>query len=64
MKRIYLLLSNGFEKSEASVFTNVMGWNQGEGKDQTELLTVGMHEKLTYTWNFTVIPEMQLSELN
>lgn len=63
MKKICLLLANGFEMSEASVFTDVMGWNQAEGNGETELITVGMHEKLTCTWNFTVIPEMQLSEL-
>lgn len=64
MKRICLLLANGFEASEASVFTDVMGWNQTDGNGQTELITVGMHEKLQCTWNFTVIPEMQLKDLN
>ena len=64
MKKICLLLANGFEMSEASVFTDVFGWNQTDGNGQTELITVGMHEKLKCTWNFTVVPEMQLKDLN
>jgi 4-methyl-5(b-hydroxyethyl)-thiazole monophosphate biosynthesis len=64
MKRICLLLADGFEMSEASVFTDVFGWNLFEGDGQTELVTVGMNEKLTCTWNFTVIPEMQLKDLH
>lgn len=64
MKRICLLLANGFEMAEASVFTDVMGWNQTDGNGQTELVTVGMHEKLKCTWNFTVVPEMRLEALN
>lgn len=64
MKRICLLLADGFEMSEASVFTDVMGWNQTDGNGQTDLITVGMHEKLTCTWNFTIIPEMQVKDLN
>lgn len=64
MKRICLLLANGFESAEASVFTDVMGWNQTDGNGQTELVTVGMHKKLKCTWNFTVIPEMLLADLD
>lgn len=64
MKKVLLLLANGFEAAEASVFTDVIGWNKLEGDGSTELITVGMREKLKCTFNFTVIPEMQLSEVN
>ena len=37
MKKICLLLANGFEMSEASVFTDVMGWNQAEGNGETDM---------------------------
>lgn len=61
MKKVLLLLANGFEAYEASVFTDVIGWNRLEGDGSTELVTCGMHDKLKSTWNFTVIPELQIS---
>jgi len=63
MKRVLLLLANGFEAFEASVFTDVFGWNQLEGDGSTELVTAGMRDSLKCTWNFTVIPEIQLCNL-
>lgn len=64
MTKILLLLANGFEASEASVFTDVMGWNKWEGDGTTEVVTVGMHPLLQCTWNFQVTPEKQLSEIS
>ncbi|EGA91434.1 DJ-1/PfpI family protein [Planococcus donghaensis MPA1U2] len=64
MTKILLLLANGFEASEASVFTDVMGWNKWEGDGSTELVTVGKHPQLQCTWNFQVIPEQQLSDIS
>ncbi len=64
MKRVLLLLANGFEAYEASVFTDVLGWNQLEGDGSTECITCGMREQLHCTWNFTVLPQMQLSQVD
>lgn len=64
MKKVLLLLANGFEAAEASVFTDVIGWNNLEGDKSTELVTVGKRDKLKCTFNFTVIPELQISEVN
>lgn len=64
MKKILLLLANGFEAYEASVFTDVLGWNRLEGDGTTHLVTCGMHEKLNCTWNLTVIPELLTSEVD
>lgn len=64
MKKVLLLLANGFEAVEASVFTDVIGWNKLEGDTTTDLVTAGMHERLKCTWNFTVIPEILISEVN
>ena len=64
MTKILLLLANGFEASEASVFTDVMGWNKWEGDGSTELVTVGKHAQLQCTWNFQVTPEQQLSDIS
>lgn len=63
MKRVCLLLANGFEAVEASVFTDVIGWNLFEGDRGTELVTVGTRDTLRCTWNFTVIPEMHIRDL-
>lgn len=64
LKKILLLLADGFEAVEASVFTDVLGWNKLEGDGSTELITAGIKETLKCTWNFTVIPEMLLNEVN
>ncbi|MBU5299123.1 DJ-1/PfpI family protein [Clostridium sporogenes] len=64
MKKVLLLLANGFEAVEASVFADVIGWNKLEGDGTTELITVGIRENLKCTFNFTVIPEMHVSEVN
>ncbi|MHB9924023.1 DJ-1/PfpI family protein [Clostridium botulinum] len=64
MKKVLLLLANGFEAVEASVFTDVIGWNKLEGDGTTELITVGIREELKCTFNFTVTPEMHVSEVN
>lgn len=63
MKKILLLLANGFEAVEASVFTDVLGWNKWEGDGSTEVVTVGLRNQLTCTWNFTVIPEKTVNEI-
>lgn len=64
MKKVCLLLPNGFEAVEASVFTDVIGWNKFEGDGTTDLITVGTREKLKCTWNFTVEPEMLIKDVN
>lgn len=63
MKKICLLLPNGFEAIEASVFTDVFGWNKDVSEGSTELVTVGTRKELKCTWNFTVLPEKVLSEV-
>ncbi|MFD9628872.1 DJ-1/PfpI family protein [Peribacillus muralis] len=64
MKKVLLLLSNGFEAVEASVFTDVLGWNKVEGDGTTDLVTVGLHKQLTCTWNFIVQPEFTIDQVN
>lgn len=64
MKKVLLLLANGFEAVEASVFTDVIGWNKSDGDGTTDLITVGIREKLKCAFNFTVVPEIHISEVN
>ena len=64
MKRVCLLLADAFEAVEASVYTDVLGWNLLEGDGTTQLVTVGTKPELNCTWNFKVIPEMLIEDLN
>lgn len=63
MKKVLLLLADGFEAVEASVFTDVLGWNKLEGNGTTQVVTAGLHDRLKCTWNFTVIPEVTLDSV-
>lgn len=63
MKKVLLLLANGFEAYEASVFTDVLGWSRAFGDIPVEVTTAGMRRKLKCTWNFTVIPEIRIDEV-
>lgn len=64
MKKVLLLLANGFESYEASVFTDVFGWNLYEGDQSTELVSVGLHSVLACTWGYSCIPMRQLNEID
>jgi 4-methyl-5(b-hydroxyethyl)-thiazole monophosphate biosynthesis len=64
MKKILLLLANGFEAYEASVFTDVLDWNKLEGDGSTKLITCGLRKNLMCTGHLTVIPELLVSEVD
>lgn len=64
MKKVLLLLANGFESYEASVFTDVFGWNLYEGDQNTELVSVGFHPVLSCTWGYSCIPMRQIEEVD
>jgi len=46
MKKILLLLADGFEIFEASVFIDVIGWNLVEGDGSTQLFTCGLKKEI------------------
>ena len=46
MKKILLLLAEGFETLEASVFIDVIGWNLTEGDGTTQLFTCGVNKEI------------------
>lgn len=64
MKKVMLLLADGFEAYEASVFTDVFGWNEWEGNGQIQLVSVGLRKELSCTWGFKVIPDRILAEVD
>lgn len=63
MSKTLILLANGFEAVEASVFTDVLGWNKWEGDGTTNTMTAALHPQLQCTWNFTVTPEILVKDL-
>jgi 4-methyl-5(b-hydroxyethyl)-thiazole monophosphate biosynthesis len=64
MKRVLLLLAEGFEMYEASVFIDVMGWNLAEGNGQTELFTCGLKKEITSTFNQKLIADYVADDVN
>jgi 4-methyl-5(b-hydroxyethyl)-thiazole monophosphate biosynthesis len=63
MKKVLLLLPNGFEIYEASVFIDVIGWNLVDGDGSTELFTCGLQKEVKSTFNQTMIVDYILSEI-
>jgi protein deglycase len=64
MKNVLLLLAQGFEEYEASVFTDVLGWSRDIGDIPVNVLTAGRRAQIKCTWNLIVAPEAQLSEIS
>ncbi|MGD9365508.1 MAG: DJ-1/PfpI family protein [Desulfobacteraceae bacterium] len=64
MKNVLLLLAQGFEECEASVFTDVLGWSKDIGDIPVKVTTAGRRSQIKCTWNFIVTPEIQLPEIS
>src|SRR6056297_895474 len=63
-KKVLLLLAQGFEEYEASVFTDVMGWSRAEGLEGVDLLTAGIRKQIKGTWNLVVETQAQLKDIH
>ncbi len=63
MKNVLLLLAQGFEEYEAGAFTDVLGWSRDIGDSPVNVVTAGRRSHIQCTWNFTVIPEIQVNEI-
>ena len=64
MKKILLLLANGFEIFEASVFIDVMGWNLVHGDGTTELFSCGLTKEIKSSFNQKFIVDYVVSEID
>lgn len=64
MKKILLLLADGFEFFEASVFIDVMGWNLAEGDGSTQLFTCGLRKEISSSFNQKLIVDYVLNEID
>lgn len=62
MKKVLLLLADGFETYEASVFIDVIGWNQVEGDHSTELYTCGLRREVKSSFNQRMVVDYLIDE--
>jgi len=63
-RKILMLLANGYETYEASVFVDVMGWNYVEGDGSTRLYTCGLRKALETSFNQHATVDFLISEVN
>ena len=64
MKKVLLLLADGFETLEASAFIDVIGWNLVEGDCSTELFTCGLKKELKSSFNQRFIVDYLVSDID
>jgi len=64
MKKVLLLLADGFEVFEASVFIDVMGWNLEEGDGSTKLYTGALRKEIKSSFNQHFVVDYVLDEID
>jgi 4-methyl-5(b-hydroxyethyl)-thiazole monophosphate biosynthesis len=64
MKKILLLLAEGFETYEASVFIDVMGWNLEEGDQSTALSSCALKREIRTSFNQKVVVDYLPDEID
>ena len=64
MKKILLLLANGFETYEASVFIDVIGWNLVDGDKSTKLFSCGLTKEVNTSFNQRFIVDCLIDEID
>ncbi|MCI0513199.1 DJ-1/PfpI family protein [candidate division KSB1 bacterium] len=61
MRKVLLLLANGFEILEGAAFADVFGWADTYGSEKIQLVTASLHPEIRATFGFKVIPEVILT---
>tara|TARA_B100001287_G_scaffold91833_1_gene76994 strand:+ start:18947 stop:19522 length:576 start_codon:yes stop_codon:yes gene_type:complete len=64
VKKILLLLADGFEILEASAFIDVMGWNLKEGDYSTQLFTCAQKKKIKSSFDQTFIVDFFIEQID
>jgi 4-methyl-5(b-hydroxyethyl)-thiazole monophosphate biosynthesis len=64
MTKTLLLLAQGFEMYEASVFIDVLGWNFIDGDKSTELAACGVRNEVTSAFGVVVKPAFVVDEID
>jgi 4-methyl-5(b-hydroxyethyl)-thiazole monophosphate biosynthesis len=63
VKKVLLLLANGFEMYEASVFIDVIGWNYVSGDRLTQLYSCGLTKEINTAFKQKVIVDYTVDEI-
>jgi protein deglycase len=64
MKKVLLLLANGFKSYEAAAFIDVIGWNYCDGDKNTRLFTCGISKKVKTSFGQSVEADHLIHEIN
>lgn len=64
MKKVLLLLADGFETFEASVFIDVIGWNFVDGDGSTQLFTCGLKKEIKSSFNQRFIVDYLVDDID
>lgn len=64
MKKILLLLADGYEPYEASVFIDVIGWNLIDGDKSTKLFSCGLKKVINSSFNQKCIVDYLVEEVD
>src|SRR5665648_660761 len=64
MKKVLLLLADGFETLEASVFIDVIGWNLVDGDGTTQLFSCGLRREVKSSFSQRVVVDYLIDEIN
>jgi 4-methyl-5(b-hydroxyethyl)-thiazole monophosphate biosynthesis len=63
MKNVLLLLADGFEIYEASVFFDVLGWNLVDGDGTTKTTICGLRKEINSTFGAKLIADITADQL-
>lgn len=63
MKKVLLLLAEGFEIFEASVFIDVIGWNLVHGDGSTQLFTCGLNKEIKSSFDQRFIVDYLIDDI-
>jgi 4-methyl-5(b-hydroxyethyl)-thiazole monophosphate biosynthesis len=64
MKKVLLLLANGFESYEAAAFIDVIGWHYCDGDKSTRLFTCGITKKVKTSFDQSVEVDYLVHEID
>lgn len=64
MKKVLLLLCQGFEEYEASVFTDVLGWSRAYGDEGVAVDTVALRPEVHCTFSLIVKAQRKIEDIN
>jgi protein deglycase len=64
MKKVLLLLAEGFETYEASVFIDVIGWNLIDGDKSTQLFTCGLRREIKSSFNQRMVVDYLVDDID